>query len=122
MNQNEIDYVKFLQECRTYIYEKEALKELEKRFVRYNTNHSHYENNNQRMDPLRRYRLLESHVMHVDRVFRDIEKTYGTKVAKMIRNKMVNFNLNKEIDATYQNCITYVLNKQKGVQYEKNHS
>lgn len=122
MNQNEIDYVKFLQECRTYIYEKEALKELEKRFVRYNTNHSHYENNNQRMDPLRRYRLLESHVMHVDRVFRDIEKTYGTKVAKMIRNKMVNFNLNKEIDATYQNCITYVLNKQKGVKYEKNHS
>lgn len=122
MNQKEINYVKFLQECRTYIYEKEALKELEKRFVQYNTQQMHYENKCRRMDPLRKYRLLESHVMHVDRVFRDIEKTYGTKIAKTIRNKVVNLHPSSEIEDTYQNCISYVLNKQQGGQYEKYHS
>lgn len=127
MEKNEINYLKFLEECRTYAYEKEALKQLEKRFTRFNRNEMHYENNHKRMDPIKRYRLLEAHIRHVDNVFMDIERTYGSKIAKTIKTRIVHLhsNINKdEIDEAYRNCITHILNKHShaGGHYENYHS
>lgn len=123
MEKNEINYLKFLEECRTYTYEKEALKQLEKRFIRLNHDGIHYENKNRHMDPIRRYRLLEAHVRHVDNVFRDIERTYGSTIAKTIKTRIVQLHPNTnmdDIDQAYRNCITHILNKQGGP-YEKYH-
>lgn len=114
MKNKDEKFNKFEEECRRYLYEKEALKELERRFVRFNTNGDHYVNTQSHTDPLKRYRLLENHVNYVDEVFRKLEKMYGPRIAKIIRQKMIriySMEEKEEIHPTYRNCIDVVLNK-----------
>ena len=60
MKTDELKFKKFEEECRRYLYEKEALLQLEKRFVKVNTSNTHYNDNCSRYDPLKKYRFLPS--------------------------------------------------------------
>lgn len=110
---NDLKFLKFEEACRKYLYEKEMMKELETRFVRYNVSNTHYNDNAGRNDPLKRYRLMESHIRQVDDVFRSIEKKYGMKVAQKIRSQLVySYSLEekKELQENYRNTVLYALN------------
>ena len=80
MKTDELKFKKFEEECRRYLYEKEALLQLEKRFVKVNTSNTHYNDNCSRYDPLKKYRFLEAHTNHVNHVFKLMEKEYGSLV------------------------------------------
>lgn len=113
MENNEIIYKKFEEECRRYLYDKQALKELEKRFVRYQKEASPIKHEVCQNDPFKRYRLLQAHVKHVDDVFRSIEKTYGTQIARKIRASMLTIHAADQplhVDESYQKCVHYILN------------
>lgn len=87
---NDLKFKKFEEACRKYLFEKEVMKELEARFVRFNTGNTHYNDHTQRTDSLKRYRLMEAHVRQVDRVMKEVEKQYGPVIAKEIRECLVN--------------------------------
>lgn len=82
-------FQRFQEECNHYLYEKCALKVLEKKFVEVNRSGVMYHSTPKREDPLKKYRLLQSHVQHVDHVFRELEKCYGSAVSQMIKKEMV---------------------------------
>lgn len=113
MKNNEVKFKKFEEECRRYLYEKEVMKELERRFVKMNTNNLHL-NDQVRVDPLKKYRFLESHIRHVDEVFQGLEKYYGSRISKTIKNEMIqnySFDDKKELDKSYKNIVLQILNK-----------
>lgn len=87
---NDLKFRKFEETCRKYLFEKEVMKELEARYVRYNTQNTHYNDHVQRMDSLKRYRLIEAHVRHVDHVMKEVEKQYGKTIAEELRERLVN--------------------------------
>ncbi len=110
MKDNEIKFKQFEEECRRYLYEKEVIKELEKRFVQVNTTNSYF-TNVKREDPLKKYRFLESHIRHVDNVFSGLERCYGTHVANAIKEKMIGLKAESEtMNESYKNIILHVLN------------
>ena len=116
MKTDELKFKKFEEECRRYLDEKEALLQLEKRFVKVNTSNTHYNDNCSRYDPLKKYRFLEAHTNHVNHVFKLMEKEYGSLVANTIKEQMTHFHTNEEIDEAYKNSVICILNKtEKGV-------
>ena len=95
MKTDELKFKKFEEECRRYLYEKEALLQLEKRFVKVNTSNTHYNDNCSHFDPL---------------------KKYGSLVANTIKEQMTHFHTSEEIDEAYKNSVICILNKtEKGV-------
>ncbi len=113
MKNSELKFKRFEEECRRYLYEKEVMKELERRFVNVNQSNTHL-NDHKRQDPLKRYRFLESHIRHVDDVFYGLEKYYGSRISKMIKDEMIRnycFDEKKEIEESHKNIILNVLNK-----------
>lgn len=116
MKDNEVKFKQFEEECRRYLYEKEVIKELEKRFVQVNTTNTYF-TNVRREDPLKKYRFLESHIRHVDDVFNGLERCYGSTIARKIKDKMIGMKADSEKDEeSYKNIILHVLNMyQSGV-------
>jgi hypothetical protein len=113
MKNSEVKFKKFEEECRRYLYEKEVMKELERRFVKMNTSNLHF-SDQVRVDPLKKYRFLESHIRHVDEVFLGLEKYYGSRISKIIKNEMIqnySFDDKKELDKSYKNIVLQILNK-----------
>lgn len=109
-------FQKFQEECRHYLYEKSALKTLEKRFVNVNRSGICCSAETKREDPLKKYRLLQSHVCHVDRVFAALERKYGSNVSKMIKEEMTEARAVEEpfeIDESHQKSIVRVLRMQR---------
>lgn len=105
-------FQRFQDECRHYLYEKSALKTLEERFVNVNREGVTCIPEGRREDPLKKYRLLEAHVCHVDRVFAALEKKYGSKVSKMIKKEMVepgSVEEMREIAESHQRSVVHVL-------------
>lgn len=119
MKTDELKFKKFEEECRRYLYEKEALLQLEKRFVKVNTSNTHYNDNCSRYDPLKKYRFLEAHTNHVNHVFKLMEKEYGSLVANTIKEQMTHFHTNEEIDEAYKNSVICILNKTEKCAHEK---
>lgn len=116
MKTDELKFKKFEEECRRYLYEKEALLQLEKRFVKVNTSNTHCNDNCSRCDPLKKYRFLEAHTNHVNHIFKLMEKEYGSLVANTIKEQMTHFHTSEEIDEAYKNSVICILNKtEKGV-------
>lgn len=110
MKDNEVKFKQFEEECRRYLYEKEVIKELERRFVQVNTTNTYF-TNDRRDDPLKKYRFLESHIRHVDDVFSGLERCYGSKIARTIKDKMIGIKKESEqANESDKNIILHVLN------------
>lgn len=105
-------FQRFQEECRHYLYEKSAIKTLEERFVNVNRSGMCCVSDAVREDPLKKYRLLQSHVCYVDRVFAALEKKYGSDVSRMIKKEMIEIRAVEEpfeIAESYQKSILHVL-------------
>lgn len=110
---NELKWKRFEEACRRYLYEKELMKELEKRYVNLNYGSVHYNSHIVQTDSLKRYRVLENHIKHVDDVFASIEKQYGTKNMHQMKDSMLHIKSMEDTDAymQYRNSILHVLNQ-----------
>lgn len=110
---NEMKLRRFEEVCRRYLYEKQMMKEIEKRYVNLNYGSVHYNDHLLHTDALKRYRILENHVRHVDDVFSLIEKQYGTQTMHKMKEKMIHAYCMEQQDTkqSYSTAILKVLNQ-----------